>query len=171
MAREPKPIRWKTLLALLALALTLGSLYRFTDLGKKPMHTDEAILALKTQEYWETGTFEYDPKDYLYFRVDRRRKMPVTILLKALGYTPEQILKEFFTFDTFHVGSEGIEFELVPERMRGAYNDPWSWSGPATLVVSLYGPDRRHENLWTCRVDLGSCQALPEDAQVYSLGW
>jgi uncharacterized protein (TIGR03663 family) len=64
MAREPKPIRWKTLLALLALALTLGSLYRFTDLGKKPMHTDEAILALKTQEYWETGTFEYDPKDY-----------------------------------------------------------------------------------------------------------
>ena len=45
--------------------------------------------------------FEYDPKDYLYFRVDRRRKMPVTILLKALGYTPEQILAEFFMFDTF----------------------------------------------------------------------
>jgi uncharacterized protein (TIGR03663 family) len=64
MAREPKPIRWKTLLALLALALTLGSMGRFTDLGKKPMHTDEAILALKTQEYWETGIFKYDPKDY-----------------------------------------------------------------------------------------------------------
>lgn len=64
MAREPKPIRWKTLLALLAVALTLGSLYRFTDLGKKPMHTDEAILAMKTQEYWKTGIFEYDPKDY-----------------------------------------------------------------------------------------------------------
>ncbi|MEZ0274022.1 MAG: flippase activity-associated protein Agl23 [Roseimicrobium sp.] len=64
MAREPKPIRWKTLLVLLAMALTLGSLFRFTDLGKKPMHTDEAILALKTQEYWQTGNFEYDPKDY-----------------------------------------------------------------------------------------------------------
>ncbi len=64
MAKEPKPIRWKTLLVLLAVALTLGSLYRFTDLGKKPMHTDEAILALKTQEYWKTGVFEYDPKDY-----------------------------------------------------------------------------------------------------------
>src|SRR5436190_2171065 len=37
--------------------------------------------------------FEFDPKDYLYFRVDRRRKMPVTILLKALGYTPQQILE------------------------------------------------------------------------------
>ena len=34
--------------------------------------------------------FEFDPKDYLFFRVDRRRKMPVTILLKALGYTPEK---------------------------------------------------------------------------------
>src|SRR5262245_24885634 len=63
--------------------------------------------------------FEYDPKDYLYFRVDRRRKMPVTILLKALAYTPEKILAEFFMFDTFHVDKEGIEFELMPERMRG----------------------------------------------------
>src|SRR6188474_2579053 len=63
--------------------------------------------------------FEYDPKDYLYFRVDRRRKMPVTILLKALGYTPEKILGEFFAFDTFQIGKDGLEFELVPERMRG----------------------------------------------------
>ena len=63
--------------------------------------------------------FEFDPKDYLYFRVDRRRKMPVTILLKALGYTPEQILKQFFAFDAFHLGKSGIEFEVVPERLRG----------------------------------------------------
>ena len=63
--------------------------------------------------------FEYDPKDYLYFRVDRRRKMPVTILLKALGYTPEQVLAEFFMTDTFQPHKKGIEFELIPERMRG----------------------------------------------------
>ena len=63
--------------------------------------------------------FEYDAKDYLYFRVDRRRKMPVTILLKALGHTPEQILKEFFLFDTFQLSKDTIEFELVPERLRG----------------------------------------------------
>ena len=63
--------------------------------------------------------FEYDPKDYLYFRVDRRRKMPVTTLLKALGHTPEHILKEFFSFDTFHLAKDAVEFELVPERMRG----------------------------------------------------
>ncbi|HSF49084.1 MAG TPA: DNA-directed RNA polymerase subunit beta, partial [Burkholderiales bacterium] len=63
--------------------------------------------------------FEFDPKDYIYFRVDRRRKMPVTILLKALGYAPEQILAGFFMFDTFHFSPEGIEFELRPERLRG----------------------------------------------------
>jgi DNA-directed RNA polymerase subunit beta len=63
--------------------------------------------------------FEFDPKDYLYFRVDRRRKMPVTILLKALGYPPEQILSQFFAFDTFHITKKGVEFEVVPERLRG----------------------------------------------------
>ncbi|MGA0034238.1 MAG: DNA-directed RNA polymerase subunit beta, partial [Burkholderiales bacterium] len=63
--------------------------------------------------------FEYDAKDYLYFRVDRRRKMPVTILLKALGFSAEQILKEFFVFDTFHIAKNGVEFKLKPERMRG----------------------------------------------------
>jgi DNA-directed RNA polymerase subunit beta len=63
--------------------------------------------------------FEYDPKDYLYFRVDRRRKMPVTILLKAIGMTPEQILAAFYDFDTFHLAKTGNQFELVPERLRG----------------------------------------------------
>ena len=63
--------------------------------------------------------FEFDPKDYLYFRVDRRRKMPATILLKALGYGPEAILDLFFKKDTFHVNSQGIQFELVPDRLRG----------------------------------------------------
>ncbi|MBI3902825.1 MAG: DNA-directed RNA polymerase subunit beta [Nitrosomonadales bacterium] len=63
--------------------------------------------------------YEFDAKDYVYFRIDRRRKMPVTILLKSLGYTPEQILAEFFEFDTFHMGKKGIQFEVVPERMRG----------------------------------------------------
>jgi DNA-directed RNA polymerase subunit beta len=64
--------------------------------------------------------FEFDPKDYLYFRVDRRRKMPVTILLKALGYTPDQILREFFVFDEFHISKKGeIELELVADRLKG----------------------------------------------------
>src|SRR5574339_1097951 len=63
--------------------------------------------------------FEFDPKDIVFFRVDRRRKMPVTILLKALGYTPEMILKEFFDFDGFHLEKDHVLFEVVPERLRG----------------------------------------------------
>jgi DNA-directed RNA polymerase subunit beta len=63
--------------------------------------------------------FEFDHKDYLYFRVDRRRKMPITVLIKALGYTSEQILAGFFAFDVFHVSKKSIKFELVPERLRG----------------------------------------------------
>jgi len=63
--------------------------------------------------------FEFDPKDILFFRVDRRRKMPVTTLLKAIGLTPEQILRTFFDFDTFYIGKKTIDFELVPERLRG----------------------------------------------------
>jgi len=63
--------------------------------------------------------FEFDPKDYLYFRVDRRRKMPITVLLKAIGYTSEQILAGFFAFDVFHISKKSVQFELVPERLRG----------------------------------------------------
>jgi len=63
--------------------------------------------------------FEFDPKDMLYFRVDRRRKMPATILLKAIGLSPEQILAHFFRFDAFALADDGGFMELVPERLRG----------------------------------------------------
>jgi len=63
--------------------------------------------------------FEFDPKDCLFFRIDRRRKMPVTTLLKAIGYTVEQILEEFFIFDSFSIKADKILFDLVPERLRG----------------------------------------------------
>ncbi|HLT99249.1 MAG TPA: DNA-directed RNA polymerase subunit beta, partial [Burkholderiaceae bacterium] len=63
--------------------------------------------------------FEFDPKDVLFFRVDRRRKMPVTILLKAIGMTPESILATFFDFDQIEILSEGGMLEFVPERWKG----------------------------------------------------
>ena len=63
--------------------------------------------------------FEFDPKDILYFRVDRRRKMPVTILMKALGLSPEQILANFFAFDHFQLMPDGASMELVADRLRG----------------------------------------------------
>ena len=63
--------------------------------------------------------FEFDAKDILYFRVDRRRKMPVTILLKALGLNPEQILAHFFSFDHMQLMDDGALMEFVPEHFKG----------------------------------------------------
>ncbi len=63
--------------------------------------------------------FEFDPKDFLFFRVDRRRKMPVTVLLKAIGMDAETILSTFFAFDTFHLSSKGQQMTLVPDRLKG----------------------------------------------------
>jgi len=63
--------------------------------------------------------FEFDPKDVLYFRVDRRRKMPVTILLKAIGLNPESILANFFVNDNFRLMDSGAQMEFVSERLRG----------------------------------------------------
>jgi DNA-directed RNA polymerase subunit beta len=63
--------------------------------------------------------FEFDAKDILYFRVDRRRKMPVTILLKAIGLNSEAILAHFFEFDHLRLMNEGARLQLVPERLKG----------------------------------------------------
>jgi DNA-directed RNA polymerase subunit beta len=63
--------------------------------------------------------FEFDPKDILYFRVDRRRKMPVTILLKAIGLKPEQILAHFFVNDNFRLMDVGAQLAFVSERLKG----------------------------------------------------
>ena len=64
--------------------------------------------------------FEFDPKDALYTRIDRRRKLPVSVLLRGLGYSNEEMLAEFFDINTFHIDpSEGVQLELVPERLRG----------------------------------------------------
>lgn len=63
--------------------------------------------------------FEFDPKDILFFRIDRRRKMPVTILLKAIGLTPEQILAHFFEFDHIELHKEGGKLQFVPEHWKG----------------------------------------------------
>ena len=63
--------------------------------------------------------FEFDPKDLLYVRIDRRRKLPVTILLRALGYSSEEILEMFFDTSTFHFKKGEYSLDLDPERLRG----------------------------------------------------
>ncbi|MGB1328056.1 MAG: DNA-directed RNA polymerase subunit beta [Porticoccaceae bacterium] len=63
--------------------------------------------------------FEFDPKDMLFVRIDRRRKLPVTILLRALGYSSEEILEMFFDTSTFHYKKGEYSLDLDPERLRG----------------------------------------------------
>ncbi|MBR9813784.1 DNA-directed RNA polymerase subunit beta [bacterium] len=63
--------------------------------------------------------FEFDPKDNLYVRIDRRRKLPATILFRALGYDNEQMLEMFHDTSTITLKEEGAELTLVPDRLRG----------------------------------------------------
>ena len=63
--------------------------------------------------------FEFDPKDLLYVRIDRRRKLPSTILLRALGYSSEEILNVFFDTSVFSVKKDQFSLALDPERLRG----------------------------------------------------
>ncbi len=64
--------------------------------------------------------FEFDPKDLVFVRIDRRRKLPATILLRALGYSAEEILDMFFDVNIFHMKKDGsITTDLIPERLRG----------------------------------------------------
>ncbi len=64
--------------------------------------------------------FEFDPKDMVYVRIDRRRKLPATVLLRALEFTTEEILDLFFDTNTFYADDEGnLSLELVPQRLRG----------------------------------------------------
>ncbi len=63
--------------------------------------------------------FEFDHKDCVYVRIDRRRKIPATILLRALGFDNEEMIKIFFETNKFTVTPEQCLFQVVPERLRG----------------------------------------------------
>lgn len=63
--------------------------------------------------------FEFDPKDCLYTRIDRRRKLPATILLRALGMDTEDILSSFFDFVQVKFTQDGVDIAVNPARMRG----------------------------------------------------
>ncbi len=63
--------------------------------------------------------FEFDPKDALFVRIDRRRKLPATVLLRALDYSSQDILEMFFDTDSFEVTEESYSLELIASRLRG----------------------------------------------------
>ncbi len=62
--------------------------------------------------------FEFDPKDIIYVRIDRRRKMHATVLLRALGYSTQDLLNYFYSTETVYIESDGsysksIEYDLL----------------------------------------------------------
>ena len=63
--------------------------------------------------------FEFDPKDAVFARIDRRRKLPVTIILRALEFSNEEILDIFFEKNDFYLSKKDIKMGLVPKRLRG----------------------------------------------------
>ena len=63
--------------------------------------------------------FEFDPKDSVFVRIDRRRKLPATVLLRALKYSTEDILNLFYEKNTFKIGADDVTLELVARRLRG----------------------------------------------------
>src|SRR6202034_694972 len=63
--------------------------------------------------------FEFDPKDCVFARIDRRRKLPVTIILRALGMNESEILATFFDNNAFFLSKDEVSMQLVPQRLRG----------------------------------------------------
>src|SRR6201991_3160168 len=63
--------------------------------------------------------FEFDPKDCVFARIDRRRKLPVTIILRALGMNETEILATFFDTNTFFISRDEVALQLAPQRLRG----------------------------------------------------
>ncbi len=85
-----------------------------TSSGGRPLHSSKII---PYRGSWLD--FEFDSKDLLSARIDRR-KIDSTVLLRALGYQPQEILEIFFEYDTFFITPEGLRLDpLIPERLRG----------------------------------------------------
>jgi len=58
--------------------------------------------------------FEYDPKDILYMRINKRRKVPVTIMFRALGYSKQDILKLFYPIQTVYLSDNKFSMKFNP---------------------------------------------------------
>ena len=63
--------------------------------------------------------FEFDAKDILFCRIDRRRKIPATIILRALEMSSEEILQSFYDIDEYEITKDEVSTKLIPSRLRG----------------------------------------------------
>ena len=81
--------------------------------------------------------FEFDPKDCVFVRIDRRRKLPASVLLRALGYSTEQMLEAFYSTNVFHVQAETLRSGIGCHSVCVAKLPLWtSWTTRARSLLS-----------------------------------
>ena len=99
----------------------------FLDHDKGKSHSSGKVLFnCRIIPYWGSWLdFEFDAKDLLFMRIDRKKKEPATMLLRAMGFDTEKILRTFYEFDKFHVADNGtLTMELTdPAKLRGLVMD------------------------------------------------
>ena len=81
--------------------------------------------------------FEFDVKDNLFVRIDRRRKLPVTNLLRALGYNNEEIINLFFDMEHYNLENGKILLNLIPDRLRGSSSPADIYDDEGNLICEL----------------------------------
>ncbi|MDL2306996.1 DNA-directed RNA polymerase subunit beta [Desulfovibrio sp. OttesenSCG-928-C06] len=107
--------------------------------------------------------FDYDHKDILYVRIDRRRKMPVTILFKAMGMNRTQILDYFYEKEYFHLEKDGsVHWELDKNlyRKENAYNDITDKDGK--VVVKAGKPITKRVWRQLCEQGVKTIEVAPD---------
>jgi DNA-directed RNA polymerase subunit beta len=111
--------------------------------------------------------FEFDPKDILYVRIDRRRKFPATILLKALGYSTEFLLNYFYDTEQVYLEGDQVKRKLIPELLLDK-SAPVDILDPKTGEV-LIRRMRRVTNTSLAKLRKAGVEYLPESPE-YPLG-
>jgi DNA-directed RNA polymerase subunit beta len=93
--------------------------------GSKLIYTGQIIPDRGSWLY-----FEYDPKDILYMRINKRRKVPVTIMFRALGYSKQDILKLFYPIQTINIVDNMFTIKFDPSNYSSRLNyDLYDTSG------------------------------------------
>ncbi len=123
--------------------------------------------------------FEFDPRDVLYVRIDRRRKFPATVLLRALGMTTEDLLNYYYKKDVLILDGKQLAKEFKPDQLLGArvsreVKDPKTGEVAGARGAQVQprrgapdgaGQDRRgaDRDRRPARTDLGSRRARPRN--------
>ena len=103
-----------------------------TTAGNKLIYTGQIIPDRGSWLY-----FEYDPKDILYMRINKRRKVPVTIMFRAMGYSKQDILKMFYPLQKINVSENQFTMDFKPEEFAGRLDyDLVSEAGEVLLGAS-----------------------------------